>query len=99
MNYIEHPVGELVVTQRNYDGYINATKLARAYKKKTGKYRNPNSWFEKNGTTEYIELLSNKTKLEVYELVEKQEKVNIKKFGFILSLLFLLLCGSHLKLK
>ena len=37
MRYIEHPVGELVVTQRNSDGYINATKLARAYKNQTGK--------------------------------------------------------------
>ncbi|NES03516.1 MAG: KilA-N domain-containing protein [Okeania sp. SIO2F4] len=72
MHYIEHPVGELVVTQRNSDGYINATKLARAYKNKTGKYKNPNSWFEKDRTNEYVELLSDKTKLEVYHLVEKK---------------------------
>ncbi|OZH52245.1 hypothetical protein AFK68_25640 [Hydrocoleum sp. CS-953] len=72
MDYIEYPFGELVVTQRNSDGYINATKLARAYTSKTGKYRNPNSWFEKDRTNEYVELLSDKTKLEVYQLVEKK---------------------------
>ncbi|NES79616.1 MAG: KilA-N domain-containing protein [Okeania sp. SIO1H6] len=99
MHYIEHSVGELVVTQRHSDGYINATKLARAYKNKTGKYKNPNSWFEKDRTNEYIELLSDKTRVEVYHLVEKKEKVKINKFGFILSLLFLLRCGFHLNLK
>ncbi|NER03100.1 MAG: KilA-N domain-containing protein [Okeania sp. SIO3C4] len=72
MHYIEHSVGELVVTQCHSDGYINATKLARAYKNQTGKYKNPNSWFEKDRTNEYIELLSDKTRLEVYDLVQKK---------------------------
>ncbi|MEA5520790.1 KilA-N domain-containing protein [Limnoraphis robusta] len=70
--YFEHKVGELVVSQRKSDGYISATKLARAYENKIGKYKNPNQWFEKDRTNEYVELLSDKTGLEVYELVQKK---------------------------
>lgn len=74
MQFIEHPVGELIVSQRKKDGYINATKLAKAYEKKTGKKKTPNNWFENNRTNEFLELLSNKTGLEVYELVQKREE-------------------------
>lgn len=74
MQFIEHQVGELTVSQRSNDGYINATKLAKAYQKKTGKYKNPNSWFEKDRTNEFLELLSDKTGLEVYELVQKRKE-------------------------
>ncbi|MGL4497667.1 MAG: KilA-N domain-containing protein [Planktothrix sp.] len=77
MSFIERQVGvkELTVSQRQADGYINATKLARAYERKTDKYKNPNKWFENNRTVEFIELLSNKTGLEVYSysgLVQKR---------------------------
>lgn len=72
MEYIEHQVGELVVSQRQSDGYISATKLTRAYENQTGKYRNPNQWFEKDRTNEFLEILSDKTKLQVYELVQKK---------------------------
>ena len=66
MPYINHQVGDLVVTQRIKDGYINANKLSKAYERQTGKYRNPNAWFEKDRTIEYLELLSDKINLEVY---------------------------------
>ena len=72
MKHIEHQVGELVVSQRKQDGYINASKLSRAYEKKTGKYRNPKGWFENNRTNEYLELLSDKTGIEVYNLMPIQ---------------------------
>ncbi|MEG4293609.1 KilA-N domain-containing protein [Microcoleus sp. C2C3] len=72
MQNIEHQVGELVVTQRKIDGYISANKLTKAYQKQTGKYRNPNQWFEKDRINEFLELLSSKTGLEVYELVQKK---------------------------
>jgi hypothetical protein len=72
MQYIEHKVGELVVNQRQSDGYISATKLTRAYENQTGKYRNPNQWFEKDRTHEFLEILSNRTELQVYELVQKK---------------------------
>lgn len=72
MLYLEHKVGKLIVNQRKSDGYINATKLTRAYEHKTSKYRNPNQWFEKDRTNEYLELLSDRTGLEVYELVQKR---------------------------
>ena len=61
MQYIEHQVGDLVVSQRQLDGYISASKLSKAYERQTGKYRNPNAWFEKDRTIEYLELLSDKT--------------------------------------
>ena len=72
MLYVEHKVGDLVVNQRKKDGYINASKLTKAYEKQTGKYRNPNNWFEKNRTNEFLELLSDKTGIEVYYLVQKK---------------------------
>jgi KilA-N domain len=71
MKYIEHQVSDLVVQQRKKDGYINASKLTKAYERETGKYRNPNSWFEKDRTNEYLEILSDHTKIEVYNLVQK----------------------------
>ena len=72
MQYIEHQVGELVVSQRKSDGYISATKLTKAYELQTQKKRNPNDWFEKDRTHEFLNLLCNKTKIEVYELVQKK---------------------------
>ncbi|BAQ60059.1 KilA N-terminal domain [Geminocystis sp. NIES-3708] len=72
MQYIEHQVGGLVVSQRKNDGYISASKLTKAYEKQTGKYRNPNDWFERNRTIEFLELLSDKTGIEVYDLVQKK---------------------------
>lgn len=72
MKYIEHQVGDLVVSQRQKDGYINASKLTKAYERQTGKYRNPNDWFENRRTNEYLELLSDKTGIEVYDLVQKK---------------------------
>ena len=72
MQYIEHQVGELIVSQRKDDGYINATKLTRAYELQTQKKKNPNSWFEKNRTHEFLNLLHNKTGIEIYDLVQKK---------------------------
>lgn len=72
MQNIEHQVGDLAVTQRINDGYINANLLTKAYEKQTGKYRNPNSWFERDRTIQYLELLSDKTGIEVYDLVQKK---------------------------
>jgi hypothetical protein len=72
MQDIEHQVGGLVVNQRKADGYISATKLTKAYEKQTGKYRNPNLWFEKDRTNEFLERLSDRTGIEVYELVQKK---------------------------
>lgn len=63
MQYIEHQVGELIVNQRKYDGYINATKLTRAYELQTQKKKNPNSWFEKNRTHEFLNLLHHKNSI------------------------------------
>lgn len=72
MQYIEHKVGDLVVSQRKNNGYISASKLTKAYERQTGRYRNPNTWFEKDRTMEYLELLSDKTGIQVYDLVQKK---------------------------
>lgn len=72
MQFIEHQVGELIVSQRKNDGYINATKLTRAYELQTQIKRNPNSWFEKDRTHEFLNLLHNKTGIEIYDLVQKK---------------------------
>src|SRR4028118_253658 len=70
--YIDHKIGDLVVEQRQNDGYINATKLTKAYERKTGTRKNATKWFENDRTIQYIELLSDKTGLEVYDLVQKK---------------------------
>lgn len=72
MDFIEHKVGELVVSQRKSDGYINATKLTRAYESQTKKKKNPNLWFEKDRTHEFLDLLYNQTGIEIYNLVQKK---------------------------
>lgn len=72
MEFIEHQVGELSVSQRKSDGYINATKLARAYKLQTKKNKHPKSWFENDRTHEFLYLLSNKTGIEIYNLVQSK---------------------------
>jgi len=74
MDYIEHQVGKLVVSQRKADGYINATKLTRAYELRTLKKRNTNDWFEKDRTHEFLNLVHQKTGIEIYELVQKKEE-------------------------
>lgn len=78
MEYIEHKVGELIVSQRKSDGYISATKLAKAYEQQVGKYKNPNLWFENDRTNKFLELLSSKTEIEVYDLVEKKGEGNAR---------------------
>ena len=70
--YKDHKIGDLVVEQRQNDGYINATKLTKAYERKTGTRKNAAKWFENDRTIQYIELLSDKTGLEVYDLVQKK---------------------------
>ena len=70
--YIDHKIGDLVVEQRHNDGYINTTKLTKAYEQKTGTRKNATKWFENDRTNQYIELLSDKTGLEVYDLVQKK---------------------------
>lgn len=72
MQYIEHQVGELIVSQRKVDGYINATKLTKAYELQTQKKRNQNDWFEKDRTHEFLNLLHNKCGIEIYDLVQKK---------------------------
>ena len=72
MQFIEHTIGNLVVRQRKNDGYINATKLTRAYNDKTGSKKTPGKWFENDRSNIYIELLSDKNGLNVSELVERR---------------------------
>lgn len=72
MQYIEHKVGDLVVNQRQSDGYINATKLAKAYELNTGRRKNYSDWFEKDRTHEFLNVLSSKIGIEVEYLVQSR---------------------------
>ncbi|MBW4494514.1 MAG: KilA-N domain-containing protein [Oscillatoria princeps RMCB-10] len=74
--YIDHKIGDLVVQQRQKDGYINASKLTKAYERKTGTRKNPKHWFENDRTYKYYELLSDKTGLEVSDIVQKKGSGN-----------------------
>lgn len=65
---IIHKIGELEVLQRIKDGYINATQLSKAYERKTGIIKRPNSWFETNRANLLIEVVSDHTGLEVSQL-------------------------------
>lgn len=74
MQFIEHKIGNLVVRQRKKDGYINATKLTRAYNHKTGSKKTPRQWFETDRSNIYIERISDRTGLKVSELVERRNQ-------------------------
>lgn len=70
MKYIPHKIGNLTVEQRQSDGYINATKLTKAYEAQAGIKKNANQWFETDRANRYIELLSDKTGLSVSQLFQ-----------------------------
>ncbi|BAZ18649.1 KilA-like protein (plasmid) [Calothrix sp. NIES-4071] len=67
---ITRTIQSSVVEQRASDGYINATALASAYKKATGKRRDVASWLELERTKETLEHLSSITGKRVIELYQ-----------------------------
>lgn len=55
----------IVVGQEEKDGYINITKLCKAYTEKTGKRKNPNDWLKTDRTKESINHLNSVTNIPV----------------------------------
>ena len=52
----------IVVSQAKNNGYINITKLAKAYKNQTGKRRDASEWLSNKRTKESINHLSRQTR-------------------------------------
>ena len=68
-NYITHTLNGVMVSQRNDDGYLNATMLAKAYQKASGKRRDVHDWLRTKRTSESIQHLSTSTGISVDLLV------------------------------
>lgn len=76
MNLIKHEVDSTVVEQRLSDGYINATKLAKAYEAGTGVRKDVRDWLVTERAKTYIEYLSAKTGIPVLELAQVKKGGN-----------------------
>lgn len=59
--FITHLLEGVQVDQRFKDGYLNATKLSKAYLSKTGKTRKPSQWLLNKDTEDLIQQLSSST--------------------------------------
>lgn len=67
--FITHLFEGVGVEQRSTDGYVNATKLSKAYLSKSGKRRDPGHWLENARTQESIVAISRSTGLPVDRMV------------------------------
>jgi hypothetical protein len=47
----------ITIAQRSSDGYLNATRLAKAYEKHTGKRKDVRDWLKTDRAQEYMEFL------------------------------------------
>ena len=70
---IERSCFGVVVAQEEDNGYINITKLAKAYQKHTGKRRDASEWLSNKRTKESINHLNSVTGIPVTELVEVKQ--------------------------
>lgn len=70
MQNITHRIGDLEVTQRVKDGYINATQLCKVYEIQTGIKKAPRHWFETDRANRLIELVSDVTGISVTQLFQ-----------------------------
>lgn len=66
--FITHELEGVEIDQRFRDGYLNATKLSKAYLAKAGKRREPNDWLRLVRTKETMEHLSKTTGIPVVSL-------------------------------
>lgn len=67
---ITHTIQSSVIEQRAFDGYINATALASAYKQATNKRRDVNHWLEQRRTKETLKRLSQKMGKPTFDLYQ-----------------------------
>ncbi len=63
----------IVVAQEKDNGYINITKLAKAYQKQTGKRRDASEWLSNKRTKESINHLNSVTGIPVTELIQVRQ--------------------------
>ncbi len=66
---LSRDVAGICVQQVQFDGYLNATALAKAYEQVTGTRKDVRNWLSTDRARTYIELLSAKTGIPVLELV------------------------------
>lgn len=74
--FITHLLEGVQVDQRFKDGYLNATKLSKAFLAKTGKRREPNDWLRLVRTRETMDHLSQTTGIPVVSLATTIEGRN-----------------------
>ena len=70
ISVITHRVNDTLIEQRQSDGYVNATALAKAYKLTSGKRRDVGHWLEMDRTKETLQHLSSITGIPVIELYQ-----------------------------
>ncbi len=63
----------IIVAQEEDNGYINITKLAKAYQKQTGKRREASEWLSNKRTRESINHLNSVTGIPVTALIEVRQ--------------------------
>lgn len=73
---IAHNLYGIAIGQRISDGYINATKLAKAYTENTGIVKRVQHWLDTDRAKSYIEMLSAKTGIPALELVQVKKGGN-----------------------
>ena len=75
----------VVVAQEKDNGYINITKLAKAYQQQTGKRRDPSNWLSNQRTKESIKHLNSVTGIPVSQLVitRKGNSSSIEQGSFV----------------
>ena len=70
---IERNCFGVVVAQEKNNGYINITKLAKAYQKQSGRRREASEWLSNKRTKESIHHLNSVTGIPVTELIEVKQ--------------------------
>ena len=70
MEIIAHNISEISVGQRKVDSYINATALATAHRKATGRKRDVSDWLNNKRVQEALKHLSSNTGIEAHELYQ-----------------------------
>lgn len=73
---VSRDVNGVLVHQRQVDGYVNATALAKAYERSTGVRKDVRDWLLTERAKAYIERLSAKTGIPVLELVQVKKGGN-----------------------
>lgn len=74
---IERNVSGIVVAQRITDGYLNATKLAKAYELETGVRKDVRDWLLTERSKANVARLSAKTGIPVLELIQVKKGGNL----------------------